>query len=129
MPKKGRYFKEPENKYAVEWTGSIRDMVARVASSDARYAAYDAETGAVLTINISDVPEEGGPSTFEPFYIAHGDDLYDAYNRKEAVQILLNIRAGMKNPDDLSQKRPKSVKKPRKQKAGKGSPSGFGGMR
>ena len=120
-PKRGRYFKEPENKYAEEWTDSIENMVAHVASNDARYSAYDAKTGATIRINISGEEDE------EPFYIMHGDDLYDAYDRDEAVMILRNIRAGRKNPD-IPQMR-SAPKKPRKQKTGKGSPSGFGGIR
>lgn len=122
MPKEGRYFKEPENKYAEEWTDSLEDMVAHVASNDARYSVYDAKTGATMRINLDSDEEDS-----EAFYIFHGDNLYDAFDRDEAVMILRNIRAGRKNPD-IPQTR-STAKKLKKQKAGKGSPSGFGGIR
>jgi len=72
------------------WKGGIRDLVSRVAASDARQTFVDARTGAKIRINLDD---EG------LFYIEYGDNLYDAYNEREAVAILSNIRKGKKYPD------------------------------
>ena len=78
------------------WIGSVQDIVARVAASDARETFVDEKTGAKIRINI-----DGGDfeETDEPFYIEHGENLFDAYDRKEAVRILSNIRKGEKYPD------------------------------
>ena len=88
----------PPGKYDIPWTGSVHDLVAKVAASDARATYVDSKTGATIRINIDSAEEEGD----EPFYIEHGDNLYDANNRKEAEMILENIRKGAKFPDQPS---------------------------
>lgn len=104
----------------IKWTGSVRDLVATVASSDARTTYID-KSGAKIRINI-----DGGDfkETDEPFYIksSDGENLYDAYDRKEAVMILSNIRKGKKYPDmpDYEPKR-KSTKPKSKRKSKKSS--------
>lgn len=105
----------------IRWEGNVRDLVTAVASSDARTTYIDAKTGAKISINIG-----GGDflETDEPFYIESpdGENLYDAYNRKDAVMILSNIRKGKKFPDmpDSEPKR-KSVKTKSKKKGKKSS--------
>lgn len=85
-----------------EWEGSVRNLVATVGGGDARLGfVLDKKSGAKISMNINDVPEPGYKGTFEPFYIESpdGDNMYDAYNRKEAIKILSNIRKGVKYPD------------------------------
>jgi hypothetical protein len=81
----------------IQWDGCVRDLVAAVASSDARTTYVDAKTGATIRINLNGNEDGKG----EPFYIESpdGENLYDAYDRKEAVMILSNIRKGAKLPD------------------------------
>jgi hypothetical protein len=85
------------------WTGDVRGLVNAVASGDARLGfVLDKKSGAKISMNISDGPPEGwGSRHYEPFYIESpdGEIIYDAYNRKEAVTILSNIRKGMEYPD------------------------------
>ncbi len=105
----------------IPWEGNVKDLVDAVAASDARTRYVDSKTGAKISINISDVEEEGYEGVFEPFYIEHSDNLYDAYNRKEAVMILSNIRKGKKFPDMPSdapkrKPRPKTAKRKSKSK-------------
>lgn len=91
----------------IVWTGNVRDLVATVARSDARTTYVDGVTGAKIRINIDGL--EGATERDEPFYIEspNGEDLYDAYNRKEAVMILSNIRKGKKFPDMPEPSKPK----------------------
>lgn len=110
-------------------SGSVRDIVNYTAGTDARETVVDTKTGAKIRINIDgggydeDTGEMG-----EPFYIEHGDNLYDAFDRKEAMMILSNIRRGEKFPDMPSSLKPR---KPRK-KSGKrssGTPTSIRGIR
>ncbi len=78
---------------------SVKDIVNYAAGTDARETVVDKQTGAKISINISDVDEGGIGDEFEPFYIEHGDNFYDPETRKEAEMILSNIRAGKKYPD------------------------------
>jgi hypothetical protein len=104
----------------IRWEGNVKDLVATVACSDARTRYIDGKTGAKISINISDVADPGFAGVFEPFYIESpdGENMYDAYNRKEASAILSNIRKGMKFPDmpDDSPKRKKEPKSKSKEK-------------
>ena len=90
--------------------GNVSDLVNRVAASDARATFIDSKTGARIRINIDGL--DGATEQDEPFYIESpdGENLYDAYNRKEARMILSNIRKGRKYPDqpDDSRKRTKA---------------------
>lgn len=83
------------------WRGNVRDMVRYTAHTDARETVVDSQTGAKIRINIADAAEPGYKGVFEPFYIESpdGETIYDAYNRKEAITILSNIRKGMEYPD------------------------------
>lgn len=87
----------PPGKYDIVWEGTVEDLVDTVAASDARASYYDAKSGAKIRINIDGI--EDATEDDEPFYIEYKDDLFDAYNRKEAVMILTNIREG-KEPFD-----------------------------
>lgn len=105
----------------IPFDGSVQDLVNMAASSDARARIVDNKTGAKISINISDVDEDNpdaGPPEYEPFYIEHGDNFYDAYNKTEARMILSNIRRGLAHPDE-SAPRPKSKSK----KSSRKSPS------
>lgn len=85
-----------------EWEGSVRDLVTAVGNGDARLGlVLDKKSGAKISMNMNDVPEPGYKGTFEPFYVESpdGDNVYDAYNRKEAIKLLSNIRKDMKYPD------------------------------
>ncbi len=105
--------------YDIKWDGSVKDLVNTVAGSDARATYVDTKTGAKIRINIDSAEEE----TDEPFYIEHGENLYDAHNRKDAVMILSNIRKGKKYPDMPDEPRARKVRKTakvKKQKHGVG---------
>ena len=103
------------------WTGSVRDMVLYAAGTDARETVVDARTGAKVRINIdSGGYDEDTMKMGEPFYIEHGDNLYDAFDRKEAVMILSNIRKGRQYPD-MPDSSPKKKRKSGKKKSGKRS--------
>lgn len=104
-----------------KWEGNVRDLVRAVAASDARETFVDATTGAKIRINIDGL--EGATEHDEPLYIEYGDDLYDAYNRSEAIMILSNIREGKKYPDmpsepERKKKVAKSKRKRRRHKTG-----------
>jgi hypothetical protein len=75
-----------EDKYAEHWTGSVKDLVAKVARSDARYSAYD-KSGAHIRLNLND---EALMYIISP----DGENMYDAYTQKEAIKILSDIRQG-----------------------------------
>ncbi len=91
-----------------KWTGNVRDLVRYASGTDARETVVDAKTGAKISINIGGGDFE---ETDEPFYIEHGGELYDAYNRKNAVMILSNIRKGKKDPDFPENPKPKRKRK------------------
>lgn len=101
-----------------QWTGNVKDLVDHVASSDARETFIDMRTGAKIRINIDgvDVDPQWGPA--EPFYIESPDkeNLYVAYDRKEARMILSNIRKGEKYPDCPSDT-PRTAKSSKKKRA------------
>ena len=112
----------------IVWTGNIRDLVATVAGSDARATYVDGVTGAKIRINIDGL--DGATERDEPFYIEYGENLYDAYNRKEAVMILSNIRKGRKFPDTPEEPKKRRVSKSRKTKHTRSPVSrSIGGMR
>ena len=110
-------------------SGSVKDIVNYTAGTDARETVVDAKTGAKIRINIDgggydeDTGEMG-----EPFYIEHGDNLYDAFDRKEAMMILSNIRKGKQFPDMPDSPKPR---KPRKKSAKRSSstPTSIRGIR
>jgi hypothetical protein len=77
-------------KYAQKWEGSLKDLVHKIASSDARYSAFDAKTGATIMLD---------PGNMDEMLIFHGDNLYSSYDDAHALRILNNIRAGKKFPD------------------------------
>jgi hypothetical protein len=79
-----------EDKYAERWTGNIKDLVSKIAYSDARYSAIDAYSGAHLRLNLDDEPL---------MYIESpdGQNNIDALNQKEAKEILADFRRQQKN--------------------------------
>ena len=87
-----------EDKRQWEWEGSVRGLVAAVGDGDARLVSVlDKKSGAKISMNISDVDEDNpelGPPTYEPFYVLARDgvNMYDAYNRKEAIEMLNTAR-------------------------------------
>ena len=95
-----------------KWTGSVKDLVNYVARTDARETVVDTKTGAKIRINIDGL-EGAVEGKDEPFYIESpdGENLYDAYNRREAIAILSNIRKGIKYPDMAMASVPSPVKK------------------
>ncbi len=90
--------------------GSVVDIVRYTAGTDARETVIDGKTGAKIRINIDGTGDEDEGQS-EPFYIEHGDNLYDAYNRREAAMILSNIRKGREFPDLPDAPKPKTTKK------------------
>ena len=90
---------------------SVRDLVRYTAHTDARETVVDFTTGAEIRINIDGDPDPDYDGVKEPFYIEHGEELYDAVNRKEAIMILSNIRKGKKNPELPDDSKPKRSKK------------------
>lgn len=112
------------------WTGNIRGLVNMVGASDARQTFVDSKTGAKISINIDGL--DGATEQDEPFYIGHDDNLYDAYNRKEAVMILSNIRKGKRFPDMPDEPRPRkqySVSSKSRGKSRSGGSSSLGTIR
>ncbi len=112
----------------IPWVGNVRDLVRAVAGSDARATYIDTKTGAKIRINI-----DGGDfeENDEPFYIESpdGENLYDAYNRKDAIMILSNIRKGKKYPDQPDEPKPKTKKKKVKRSRAKKTITGIAGSR
>jgi len=76
-----------EHPYAERWSGSVKDLVKKVAYSDARYSAIDTKSGAHVQLNLSD-------KVLMYIESPDGENLYDAYNQKEARQILSALRKG-----------------------------------
>ena len=109
-------------------TGSVKDIVNYTGGTDARETVVDAKTGAKIRINIDGGGyDEDTGEIGEPFYIEHSDNLYDAFDRKEAVMILSNIRKGKQFPDiPDSPKRRKLRKKVSKRSS---SPTSIRGIR
>ena len=75
-----------EHPYAEHWTGSVKNLVRKVAYSDARYSAID-KSGAHVTLNLDS-------NALMFIESPDGENLYDARNQKEARQILSAIRKG-----------------------------------
>ena len=110
-------------------SGSVRDIVNYTAGTDARETVVDAKTGAKIRINIDGGGyDEDTGEIGEPFYIEHGDNLYDAFDRKEAMMILSNIRKGKQFPDMPDSPKPR---KPRKKssKQSSSTPTSIRGVR
>jgi hypothetical protein len=97
-----------------EWEGSVRNLVAAVGNGDARLGfVLDKKSGAKISMNIDD--DFGGRAT-EPFYVlaSDGENMYDAWDRREAAQMLTNARDDMKHLDtDEVYRVPKKRKKGR----------------
>ena len=111
-----------------EWEGSVRDLVAAVGNGDARLGfVLDKKSGAKISMNISD--DFGGEAT-EPFYVlaADGENMYDAYNGREAAQMLANARDDMKHLDTDEVYRVPKRRKSRSSKA-KSAVRGLKGVR
>ena len=75
-----------EHPYAEHWTGSVKNLVRKVAYSDARYSAID-KSGAWVRLNLD---------SDALMYIESpdGENVYEARNQKEARQLLSAIRKG-----------------------------------
>ena len=75
-----------EHPYAEHWTGSVINLVRKVAYSDARYSAID-KSGAWVRLNLD---------SDALMYIESpdGENVYEARNQKEARQLLSAIRKG-----------------------------------
>lgn len=114
------------------WTGSVHDLVALVGDSDARLGPVtDAKSGAKISMNLDGGDSEEGD---EPFYIESpdGENLYDAYNRKEAVMILSNIREGKEfpeQPDDTPKLKPAKKNRRKSRKRSASSPTSVRGIK
>jgi hypothetical protein len=78
-----------EDKYAEVWTGNVRDLVRKIASSDARYSAIDARSGAHVRLNLD---------SDALMYVTSpdGENLIDCQSMHEARQALAIYR---RNPD------------------------------
>ena len=106
-----------EDKRQWEWGGSVKGLVAAVGGGDARLGfVLDKKSGAKIAMNISD--DFGGEAT-EPFYVlaSDGENMYDAYDRREAIVMLTNARDDAKHLDtDEMYRAPKKGKKGRAKK-------------
>lgn len=82
-----KYDPYKEYPYAEHWTGSVKDLVRKIAHSDARYSAIDTKSGAHIRLNLD---------SDALMYIESpdGENLYDALNQREARQILSTLRKG-----------------------------------
>ncbi len=83
----GNYDPYKTHPYAEKWTGSVKDLVDKVANSDARYSAIDAKSGAHVHLNLDSV-------CLIFIESPDGENLYDAQNQKEARHILSCLRKG-----------------------------------
>ena len=101
------------------YEGTVKNLVRYAAGTDARETVVDAKTGAKISLNIDGVDYDEQWGEPEPFYIEHGENLYDAYNCREARTILSNIRKGYKYPDMPESPKPKSKVVSGKRKSGK----------
>lgn len=125
-----------EQKRQYVWAGNVRDLVNTVGNGDARMGfVVDAKSGAKIAMNISDVDEdnpEAGPPKYEPFDIESpdGENLYDAYNRRDAIKMLTNIRAGRSAYDNSPKaKRKYAVKAKSRKRKSSGSSGAIGTVR
>ena len=119
-----------ESKRKYEWEGDVAKLVAVVGDGDARMGfVLDKESGAKIAMNINGL--DGATEDDEPFYIESpdGDNLYDAYNRKEAIMILSNISKGKKYPDMPDEPKPKTKKRKAKRTRAKKTTTGISGSR
>jgi len=111
-----------------EWTGSVKGLVDAVGDGDARLGfVVDKKSGAKIAMNISGTDEPAD----EPFYVesSDGDNLYDAYNRREAVNLLNNARSGMEHLDETPPRRKKVGKSKSKSKRKSSPRTGIRGLR
>jgi hypothetical protein len=95
-----------EAKRRWEWEGSVEDLVDTVGSSDARLGfVMDRKSGAKVAMNIDGICDPDAP---EPFFVESpdGENLYDAWDRREAARLLTNARRGMKYIDDMGAPKP-----------------------
>jgi hypothetical protein len=81
-----KYDPYKEHPYAEHWTGSVKDLVRKVAYSDARYSAID-KSGAHVNLNLDS-------DCLMYIESPDGENVYEAMNQKEARQILSAIRKG-----------------------------------
>ena len=114
-----------ESKKQWEWEGDVRGLVNAVGSGDARLGfVVDKKSGAKISMNISGTDDEYAT---EPFYVesSNGENLFDAGNRKEVVNMLMAARKGEQDLDMFMYGSPKlRTKKPStKRKSGKQSSS------
>ena len=82
MEKHNPYFEHP---YAERWTGNIKDLVSKIAYSDARYSAIDAYSGAHINLNLDS-------NCLMYIETPDGEEMLDALNQKEAREILADFR-------------------------------------
>ena len=76
-----RYDPYKEHPYAERWTGTVKDLVAKVRWSDARYSAIDVKSGAHIFLNLD---------SDALMYIESpdGENLHDVQSQREARHIL-----------------------------------------
>ena len=111
-------------------SGSVRDIVNYTAGTDARETVVDAKTGAKIRIDIDGAGyDEDTGKMGEPFYIEHGDNLYDAFDRKEAMMILSNIRKGKQFPDMPDSPKPRKPRAKKSSKRSSSTPTSMQGIR
>lgn len=82
-----KYDPYKEDPHAEHWTGSVKDLVQKVAYSDARYSAIDVKSGAHVRLNLDN-------DALMYIESPDGENLYDARNQKEARRILSILRKG-----------------------------------
>jgi hypothetical protein len=87
MEKYNPYLEHP---FAERWTGSIKDLVHKIAWSDARYSAIDAYSGAHINLNL-------GAEALMYIESPSGENLLDAMTQKEAREILADFRRQQKD--------------------------------
>jgi hypothetical protein len=87
MEKYNPYLEHP---FAERWTGNIKDLVRKIAYSDARYSAIDAYSGAHINLNLDS-------NCLMYIETPDGEELLDALNQKEAREILARFRRQQKN--------------------------------
>jgi hypothetical protein len=84
-----KYDPYKEHPYAEHWTGSVKDLVRKVAYSDARYSAIDTKSGATIFLD---------PNNLSIILIEspNGENMYDAYSQRQASKILAGLRRNPK---------------------------------
>jgi hypothetical protein len=78
-----------EHPFAEHWTGSVKDLVRKVAWSDARYSTVDTKSGAHICLDPNDLSNI-------LIETSDGENMYDGFTQDYARKILAGLRRNPK---------------------------------